>query len=231
MAAALALAFGANMASPLYPGYQERLGFDDLTLTLIYAVYAAVSVPGAARARPAGDRIGRVRMVRASASPSRRSDRCASRSGTPRRGSSSAGYCRASRWARATGRAWRCWPARRPAPAGAGWYGRGALAFLVGTAAGLSLTAARPADLVPARTRPRTSCTPGSSPPCTPGSGRCRGRGFSVALRGGRPTAVPQPPTHDRGPFLAAMANGFVSWAVVGLFLRAGPERADPRLR
>ncbi|MDQ4116715.1 MAG: MFS transporter, partial [Actinomycetota bacterium] len=65
-AVALALlAFGANMASPLFPGYQQRLGFDDLTLTLVYATYAVASVPALLVLGPLGDRFGRARMVRA----------------------------------------------------------------------------------------------------------------------------------------------------------------------
>ncbi|WP_060722175.1 MFS transporter [Pseudonocardia sp. EC080625-04] len=66
VAAALALlAFGANMAGPLYPGYQSRLGFDDLTLTLVYATYSVASVPALLLLGPLGDRLGRMRLVRA----------------------------------------------------------------------------------------------------------------------------------------------------------------------
>src|SRR3954453_16311367 len=48
-AAALALAvamLGTTLPTPLYPLYQERYGFSELTITVIFAVYAAGVIAG-----------------------------------------------------------------------------------------------------------------------------------------------------------------------------------------
>ncbi|MBC3194287.1 MFS transporter [Pseudonocardia sp. C8] len=222
MAAALALlAFGANMASPLYPGYQERLGFDDLTLTLIYAVYAAVSVPALLVLGPLGDRIGRVRMVRAGLAVAALGSVCFAigdatawlvvgrvLQGVALGAATGAGMAVLAGTPSRTRR-------RRVAAAGA-------LAFLVGTAAGPGLTGLL-ADLVPAPYATPHLVHAGLVAAVYAWLGPVPGPAPGVVLRG-RPTAVPQLPTRDRGPFLAAMANGFVSWAVVGLFLGLVPS-------
>lgn len=52
------LTAGAYVPSPLYPGYQQAFGFSDLTLTLIYAVFAVASVPALLVAGPVRDRLG-----------------------------------------------------------------------------------------------------------------------------------------------------------------------------
>ncbi|WP_177238731.1 MFS transporter [Pseudonocardia ammonioxydans] len=224
MAVALAsLAFGANMAGPLYPGYQARLGFDDLTLTVIYAVYAVVSVPALLVLGPLGDRIGRVRMVRAGLVVAALGSVCfaigdgvawlvAGRAlqGIALGAATGAGMAVLADTVSSTRR-------RRFAAAGA-------LAFLAGTAAGPGLTglvaefAPAPAPhatvhllhvVLVAVVSVRLGRTPGPLP---------------VGTLGGRPQAAPQLPVGSREPFLAAMANGFVSWAVAGLFLGLVPS-------
>ena len=47
-------AAGAGIPSPLYPAYQAQLGFSDVTLTAVYAVYPLVSVPAVYLLGPLG---------------------------------------------------------------------------------------------------------------------------------------------------------------------------------
>ncbi|MEJ2869518.1 MFS transporter [Actinomycetospora sp. OC33-EN08] len=58
-------AAGAGIPSPLYPAYQADLGFSDLTLTAVYAVYPLVSVPAVFLLGPLGDRLPPRRVLRA----------------------------------------------------------------------------------------------------------------------------------------------------------------------
>jgi MFS family permease len=63
--ALLALAAaGAGIPSPLYPAYQARFGFTDATLTVVYAVYPLVSVPAVFLLGPLGDRFPPRRVMR-----------------------------------------------------------------------------------------------------------------------------------------------------------------------
>jgi MFS family permease len=57
-------AAGAGIPSPLYPAFQAELGFSDATLTLIYAVYPLVSVPAVFLLGPLGDRLPPRRVMR-----------------------------------------------------------------------------------------------------------------------------------------------------------------------
>ena len=57
-------AAGAGIPSPLYPAYQAELGFPDVTLTAIYAVYPLVSVPAVYLLGPLGDRYSPRRVMR-----------------------------------------------------------------------------------------------------------------------------------------------------------------------
>ncbi|MFC5139037.1 MFS transporter [Actinomycetospora rhizophila] len=57
-------AAGAGIPSPLYPGYQAQLGFGDLTLTAVYAVYPLVSVPAVFLLGALGDRLSPRRVMR-----------------------------------------------------------------------------------------------------------------------------------------------------------------------
>lgn len=222
MAAALALlAFGANMASPLFPGYQQELGFGDLTLTLVYATYAAASVPALLILGPLGDRLGRVRLVRLGLLIAALGSVCFAVAADPAwlfagrvlqgvaLGAATGAGMAVLAQARVTSRR------RRLAAAGA-------LVFLVGTAAGPGITGLL-AELVPA---PHVTVHVlhvvallvvhhrlGSAPaPSVPAATRHR------------PSASPQLPRRGRAPYLAAMGTGFVSWAVVGLFLGLIPS-------
>ena len=222
MAAALALlAFGANMASPLFPGYQQDLGFGDLTLTLVYATYAAASVPALLVLGPLGDRLGRVRLVRIGLLVAALGSVCFAVAAHPAwlfagrvlqgvaLGAATGAGMAVLAEARVTSRR------RRLAAAGA-------LVFLVGTAAGPGVTGLL-AEFVPEPhatvhllhvlallvVHHRLAPTPAPAVPATPRH---------------RPSASPQLPQRGRAPYLAAMGTGFVSWAVVGLFLGLIPS-------
>lgn len=53
------LSAAANMASPLYPAYQQSLGMSDLTMTALYATFAAAAVPSLLLFGAAADAVGR----------------------------------------------------------------------------------------------------------------------------------------------------------------------------
>ncbi|MDD7937964.1 MFS transporter [Actinomycetospora lutea] len=57
-------AAGAGIPSPLYPAYQAQLGFTDVTLAAVYAVYPLVSVPAVFLLGPLGDRLSPRRVMR-----------------------------------------------------------------------------------------------------------------------------------------------------------------------
>ncbi|GAB3712426.1 hypothetical protein GCM10028793_47530 [Nocardiopsis oceani] len=54
-----ALSAAANMVSPLYPTYQQLLGMSDLTMTALYATFAATALPALLLFGPAADAVGR----------------------------------------------------------------------------------------------------------------------------------------------------------------------------
>ncbi|WP_081416758.1 MFS transporter [Arthrobacter castelli] len=62
----LVLTAGAYLPTPLYPGYQQAFGFTDLTMVLIYAVFALVSAPALLLFGPASDVLGRRSILRLS---------------------------------------------------------------------------------------------------------------------------------------------------------------------
>jgi MFS family permease len=54
----LILLTGTNLPTPLYHGYAERFGFSPLTVTLIFAAYAAALIPSLLVAGPLADAVG-----------------------------------------------------------------------------------------------------------------------------------------------------------------------------
>ncbi|WP_051871264.1 MFS transporter [Streptomyces sclerotialus] len=60
-----ALTFGAYLPSSLYPGYQHAFRADDLTMTLVYAVFALVSAPALLLLSPVSDAFGARPALRA----------------------------------------------------------------------------------------------------------------------------------------------------------------------
>jgi predicted MFS family arabinose efflux permease len=57
-------AAGAGIPSPLYPAYQAQLGFSDVALTVVYAIYPLISVPAVVLLGPLGDRWSPRRVMR-----------------------------------------------------------------------------------------------------------------------------------------------------------------------
>lgn len=220
IAAALALlAFGANMAGPLYPGYQARLGFDDLTLTLVYASYSIASVPALLLLGPLGDRLGRVRLVRAGLLVGALGSVCFA-VGDHTAWLLAGRVLQGVALGAATG-AGMAVLAEAPTTRSRRRVGAvGSLAFLAGTAAGPGLTGLL-ADLVPA---PYLVAH------------LLHAAALLVVLRGLGPAPAPRPaaplghriappsPARRSRAYLAAMVTGFVSWAVVGLFLGLVPS-------
>src|SRR5699024_1834400 len=60
------LTIGAYLPTPLYPAYQHTFEFSDLTMTLIYAMFALVSAPALLVFGPASDVLGARVVLRAS---------------------------------------------------------------------------------------------------------------------------------------------------------------------
>src|SRR5699024_10210978 len=59
------LTIGASLPTPLYPAYQHAFEFNDLTMTLIYAMFALVSAPALLLFGPASDTLGARVVLRA----------------------------------------------------------------------------------------------------------------------------------------------------------------------
>ncbi|SNR65164.1 Predicted arabinose efflux permease, MFS family [Haloechinothrix alba] len=60
------LTAGVYLPSPLHPDYQHAFGFSDLTMTLIYAMFALVSAPALVLFGPASDAVGPRAVLRTS---------------------------------------------------------------------------------------------------------------------------------------------------------------------
>jgi MFS family permease len=54
---------GATLPTPVYPLYQDRFRLDELTLTVVYAVYAAGVITALVFLGPLSDQVGRRRML------------------------------------------------------------------------------------------------------------------------------------------------------------------------
>lgn len=62
----MVLTAGAYLPSPLYPGYQRTFGYDDLVMTLLFATFALVSGPALLLCGPAADLVGHRPVLRLS---------------------------------------------------------------------------------------------------------------------------------------------------------------------
>ncbi|WP_436982240.1 MFS transporter [Streptomyces sp. enrichment culture] len=60
------LTAGAYLPSPLYPDYQRLFGYDDLVMTLLFATFALVSGPALLLCGPAADAVGHRPVLRLS---------------------------------------------------------------------------------------------------------------------------------------------------------------------
>jgi MFS family permease len=207
-------AAGAGIPSPLYPAYQAQLGFSDVTLTAIYAVYPLVSVPAVYLLGPLGDRLSSRRVMRCGIA-------VAAAGSIALALATSTGWLIVGRVAYGIALAVMTGAGVAVATSGADKVRAGlvsATVFILGTGAGPVLGGAL--------TRY------GPSPGVVPfgvnlvllgvvflGLGSVRGPGPST--RGGAPVADGGPGMTRivRRALVVAAVNGFLGWAVVGLFL------------
>ncbi|MFX4294833.1 MFS transporter [Streptomyces bohaiensis] len=216
------LTAGAYLPSPLYPEYQQLFGFDDLRLTLVFATFALVSGPALLLGGPAADLVGHQPVLRLSLLLAAAGSCCfALADATP--------WLFAGRVAQAlalgaaTGAAQALITTHRHPAARIGGPLFASLAFTVGTAAGPAL-----AGLL-AEYAPGPLLTPfllhllmlgwvwwrlRTTVPIVLAPGRTRARW--------RPTR-PRIPADLRPLFLVAGFNGFLAWAVLGIYLALVP--------
>ncbi|WP_244502334.1 MFS transporter [Streptomyces oceani] len=248
----IVLTAGAYLPSPLYPDYQRLFGYDDLVMTLLFATFALVSAPALLFLGPAADAVGPRPLLRLSVLIAAAGSGCFLLADGP-------GWLFAGR----VGQGLALGAATGAAQAFISWH-RGpttrfsgplvmSLAFVAGTAAGpvlagtlaqygpaplatpyllhLALLAwvwlrlSRTTPTATAAPSPRTATTPTAAPPTTGASSR-RWR-----------FVRPHIPRGIRALFAVAGLNGFLAWAVVGIFLALLPALlvrelpdADPAL-
>lgn len=212
------LTVGAYLPSPLYPAYQGAFGFDDLTMTLIYATFALVSAPALLLFGPASDAFGPRVVLRASVVAAALASACFALAAGPVllfAGRATQGVALGA----ATGAATGMITERAPG----GNRGRGSvlasMAFVSGTAAG-PVVAGVLAQYAPA-------------PLVSPYLGHLVLLAIGWHLVSGLPTSAAPPhrwrPTRPRVPagmrlrFGIAAATGFLAWGTVGLFLAVIP--------
>ncbi|NJQ05371.1 MFS transporter [Streptomyces lonarensis] len=216
------LTAGAYLPSPLYPRYQQLFGFDDLGMTMIFAMFALVSGPALLLGGPAADRVGHQPVLRLSLLLAAAGSCCfALADATP--------WLFAGRVAQAlalgaaTGAAQALITTHRHPAARIGGPLFASLAFTVGTAAGPAL-----AGLL-AEHAPGPLLTPFLLHLLLLGWVWCRLRTtVPVALAPGRTRARwrptrPRIPADLRPLFLVAGLNGFLAWAVLGIYLALVP--------
>ncbi len=217
------LTAGAYLPSPLYPGYQQAFGVDDLVMTLTYATFALVSAPALLLFGPASDALGPRAVLRMSIAVAAVGSACFALASGP-------GWLIAGRAAQglalgaATGAAGALISAREHAPGSRQATVLASTAFVAGTAAG-PIVAGLLAEYAPApHTLPfalhlallwigwrRVSALAGA-----PGAG----------MRQWTPTR-PQIPAAIRPHFAAAALTGFLAWTAAGLFLSVIPMLLD----
>lgn len=216
--ALIVLTAGAYLPSPLYPAYQQDLGVSDLTMTLVYAVFALVSAPALVLFGPATDAVGPRSVLRGAILAAMFGSACFALADGP-------GWLLVARAAQgvALGAATGAATALITRPAGGGTSARRAVlasaAFLTGTAAGPVLGGLL-AEHVPApRTVPHLVVLVFLAVGWYLVSTRIPA---ADRLARWRPTR-PRIPAGTRPRFAAAAASGFLAWAVAGLFLAVIP--------
>lgn len=215
----LVLTAGAYLPTPLYPAYQQAFGFTDLTMVLVYAVFALVSAPALLLFGPASDVLGRRSILRLSLLLAGIGSLCflvADGVGLLLVGRAAQGLALGA----ATGPATALIIESRPERDRLWASVLATMAFVAGTAAG-PLAAGLLAEYLPApQLLPflihlgllaigwRRVSTLTSAP--------------TQRLRQWRPTR-PQVPYAMRRRFAAAAATGFIAWTVAGVFLATVP--------
>ncbi|GAB3283485.1 MFS transporter [Parasphingorhabdus pacifica] len=212
------LTAGAYLPSPLYPDYQHTFGFSDLTMTLVYAMFALVSAPALLLFGSATDSVGPRAVLRISVVVAALASGCfalAQGPGWLLIGRAAQGLALGAATGAATALITEHAPARNQVQASV----LATMAFVAGTAAG-PIAAGALAEYAPApQVLPflvhlvllavgwrRASFLP------APASLRTRWR----------PTR-PHIPPRMRPLFSSAAATGFLAWTVAGLFLAVIP--------
>lgn len=215
------LTAGAYLPSPLYPDYQRLFGYDDFVMTLLFATFALVSAPALLLFGPAADIVGHRPVLRCGVLLAAAGSCCFLLADSP-------GWLFAGRAGQglalgaATGAAQALITWHRSPTARIGGPLLASLAFVAGTAAGPvvagTLTRYGPAPLATpyllhlallAWVWVRLHRTV-SAPAATHGARRWR------------PTR-PHIPIDVRPLFVVAGLNGFLAWAVVGIYLALVP--------
>ncbi|MCT2588617.1 MFS transporter [Streptomyces sp. N2-109] len=216
------LTAGAYLPSPLYPDYQRVFGYDDLVMTLLFATFALVSGPALLLCGPAADVMGHRPVLRLSVLLAAAGSLCFALADSP-------AWLFAGRVGQAlalgaaTGAAQALITWHRSPAARIGGPLLGSLAFAAGTAVGPAaaglLARYAPGPLVTPfllhltllawvwRRLRRTVPGPADIP---------------MTQRRWRPTRPHIPPTM-RTLFFTAGYNGFLAWAVVGIYLALLP--------
>lgn len=217
LAALALLAAGANMPSPLYPGYQQLFGFTDLTLTAVYAVYALVSAPALLLLGPLGDRVSARLVLRLGVALAVVGSLClALATDTVWLLAGRAAYGLALGAVTGVGMAVVARSARR-----AGTVGAGAVAFTLGSAAGPAVTGML-AQFGPAPLALPFVVQLGLLAVVFVGLRRVgmpAGSTAGALTTGDARHERPALPPAVRRALLVAATNGFLGWTVIGMFL------------
>ncbi|WP_246195346.1 MFS transporter [Halopolyspora algeriensis] len=212
------LTAGAYLPSPLYPSYQHAFGFSDLTMTLIYAMFALVSAPALLLFGSAADTFGCRAVLRISVVVAALASGCFALATGP-------SWLLAGRAAQglALGAATGAATALITEPAPAGNRARASVlastAFVAGTAAG-PIAAGALAQYAPA-----PQVLPYGVHLVLLAIGWSRISTLAVPasrVRRWRPTR-PHIPGGMHLLFTTAAATGFLAWTVAGLFLAVIP--------
>ncbi|MDQ8703972.1 MFS transporter [Streptomyces sp. LHD-70] len=224
----IVLTAGAYLPSPLYPDYQRLFGYGDLTMTLLFATFALVSGPALLLCGPAADTLGPRPLLRLSVLLAAAGSACFLLADSP-----------ALLFAGRVGQALALGAATGAAQALIVWHRSTAariggpllvsLAFAGGTALGPAVSGAL------ARYVSGPLVTPfilhlallawvwtrlgRAVPPTATGPGTRRPR-----------LARPRIPAALRPLFLVAGFNGFLAWAVVGIYLALVPALLERSL-
>lgn len=214
----VALTAGAYLPSPLYPAYQHDLGLSDLTMTLVYAVFALVSAPALLLFGPAADAVGPRSVLRAAILAAMFGTACFALASGP-------GWLVVARAAQgiALGAATGAATALITRSAGGGNSARRAVlasaAFLAGTAAGPILGGLLAEHAPAPEVLPHLVVLVVLAIGWHLVSTRVPSAGRQTRWRPTRPRI----PIGTRSRFTASAASGFLAWSVAGLFLAVIP--------
>lgn len=212
------LTAGAYLPSALYPGYQHAFGFSDLTMTLIYAMFALVSAPALLLFGSAADALGPRAVLRISVVVAALASGCFALAQGPAWllvGRAAQGLALGAATGAATALITEHGPARNQVQASV----LASTAFVAGTAAG-PIAAGALAQYAPA-----PQVLPFLVHLVLLAVGWRRASSLAAPAsrwRCWRPTR-PHIPGGMRSLFATAAATGFLAWTVAGLFLAVIP--------